>query len=297
MEYPLISIVLPSHNGSRYIGDAIDSCLAQTYRRLELIVVDDGSTDDTLGQVAERTDPRIRIVRHGANLGLPAALNTGFAHAGGELLTWTSDDNYYRPTALERMATFLVQHPDVDFVYTDYLEIDATGAPIRRVAANGLDAIDAIVGGEFVTPCFLYRRRVHEALGPYAEDMALAEDYDYWLRASISFRMAPLHEDLYCYRRHSHSLSSRHTWPAVRAVAQRSLRRHLRALPWMDRERKAWVCMNWAREARLQGELGSMLAYLGLSVRYAPLWAVRYVVTRLWEWSARRLPARLPRAG
>src|SRR5437763_553767 len=75
----LVSIVLPTHNGRQFLSQAIESCLTQTYRQLELIVVDDTSTDDTSAILSAVNDPRLRVVRHAHNRGLPAALNTGFA--------------------------------------------------------------------------------------------------------------------------------------------------------------------------------------------------------------------------
>src|SRR5687768_16352258 len=105
---PLVSIVLPTYNGCRYLCESIDSCRKQTYPHWELILVDDCSTDDTPRIMAEavRSDARIRSVRHETNKKLPSGLNTGFRLAKGDYLTWTSDDNCYRPEALAEMVAF-----------------------------------------------------------------------------------------------------------------------------------------------------------------------------------------------
>ena len=105
---------------------AIQSCLDQTYPNWELIIVDDASTDDTPVRIAQYVagDSHLRSVRHETNRRLPAALNTGFSQAKGDYLTWTSDDNCYRPNALTEMVAFLESEPEVDIVYTDYTEID-----------------------------------------------------------------------------------------------------------------------------------------------------------------------------
>ena len=88
---PLVSIVLPTHNGARYLEQAVQSCLDQTYRNWELIIVDDASTDETPALIARlvAADSRIRSIRNEVNQKLPGALNTGFAQARGEYLTWT----------------------------------------------------------------------------------------------------------------------------------------------------------------------------------------------------------------
>src|SRR6516162_6752271 len=102
---PLISIVLPTFNGARYLREAIESCLHQSYPNWELILVDDASTDETPSIIADylARDRRVTSLRNPVNRKLPGSLNAGFAQARGELLTWTSDDNCYRPHALNEM--------------------------------------------------------------------------------------------------------------------------------------------------------------------------------------------------
>src|SRR6476660_8627759 len=109
---PNISVILPTHNGTRYLREAIESCLCQTHESWELIIVDDASTDDTPRIIADYAagDGRIRTIRNARNLRLPASLNVGFSHARGKFLTWTSDDNCYRRQALGEMLAFLEEN-------------------------------------------------------------------------------------------------------------------------------------------------------------------------------------------
>src|SRR4051794_6743497 len=108
-ELGLASIVLPTYNGSKYLASAIESCLAQTYRNFELILVDDCSKDATPEIIANYAarDSRVRSIRHETNQHLPGGLNTGHKAARGEFLTWTSDDNLLRPDFLAEMVGFL----------------------------------------------------------------------------------------------------------------------------------------------------------------------------------------------
>jgi len=101
---PLVSIVLPTYKRAHVLPSAISSVLNQTHANLELIVVDDNSPDETRDVVASFSDPRIRYVRNDPNLKLPRTLNRGFSLSRGDYLTWTSDDNLYAPTAIERMV-------------------------------------------------------------------------------------------------------------------------------------------------------------------------------------------------
>lgn len=234
---PLVSIVLPTHNGGHYLDQAVQSCLDQTWDHWELIIVDDASTDDTPGRIARWTeaDPRIRTARHFRNRRLPAALNTGFARSRGDLLTWTSDDNLYRPHALAEMVSYLGAHPDVDVVYTDYSEIDQAGEVLRQRRAAPMEEL-AVQNG--VGPCFLYRRKVHEQLDGYAEDLFLAEDYDFWLRASEYHRLEGLPVDCYLYRVHPDSLTARRAREIETARAQAQFR-NLPRLRWMGTATRA----------------------------------------------------------
>ncbi|MBI4644114.1 MAG: glycosyltransferase, partial [Deltaproteobacteria bacterium] len=186
MEKPLISIVLPVYNGSRYLAESIDSCLAQTYENWELIIVDDCSTDSTPDIIAHYVglDRRIRSVRHEVNRKLPGALNTGFAQARGEYLTWTSDDNRFRPETLAELLAFLEAHPEVDFVYADFSLIDSQGQWLLRVTVKDPEALAYT---NCVGPCFLYRRRVREQVGDFSAAYTGVEDYEYWLRTALAF--------------------------------------------------------------------------------------------------------------
>jgi len=205
-----VSIVLPTHNGSRYLRQSIESCLAQSYDNLELIVVDDGSAEDIRGLVGEFTDPRLRFVRKEPNQGLPAALNTGFELASGAYLTWTSDDNYYQPDAIERLLRFLQRHPAFGFVYSSVYIVDdrQPGRPIKTRRA--LPPAD-LKRQNSVGACFLYRREVYESVGLYNSDAVLVEDYDYWVRVASRFRMQRLLAPLYYYRYHDKSLTSQYS--------------------------------------------------------------------------------------
>lgn len=233
----MISIVLPTYNGARYLRESLDSCLAQADPDWELIIVDDCSTDDTPALVAEYVarDSRIRALRNPVNRRLPASLNEGFAHARGELLTWTSDDNRFRPAALQRMREHLEANPAADLVYTDFSVIDAAG---RRTGPGWTGPAADLPFRDVVGACFLYRRALHDRLRGYDDEMALVEDYDFWLRASVEFRLEWLREDLYEYRWHDRSLTTTQE-TRIRLAHQRCLARNLPRLAWMNADLRA----------------------------------------------------------
>ena len=126
-----VSIVLPTFNGNKYLRQSLESCLKQTYQNIEVIVVDDGSTDTTPQIIHSYYDNRIISLRHDQNRGLPHSLNSGFAAATGNYLTWTSDDNYYETIAIESILNFL-KNKKASFVYGDfYLLTDNAAVPPR----------------------------------------------------------------------------------------------------------------------------------------------------------------------
>lgn len=204
---PLVSIVLPTYKRARVLPHAMRSVLAQTYRHWELIVVDDNSPDETAQVVAGFADPRIEYLRNEPNLKLPRALNRGFGVARGALLTWTSDDNLYAPGAIETMVARLRQG-DCDLVYADhwlYSRDDAQGRPLDAQHERLPDDVQ-LAQGNHMGACFLYTRRLHEALGGYDPELFLVEDYDYFIRASKQFRFAHIAEPLYWFRRDDNTL-------------------------------------------------------------------------------------------
>lgn len=204
---PKVSIILPTYNGERYLKQAIDSILAQTYTDWELILVNDCSTDAT-ADIAEqyaRRDARIQIIHNTSNQKLPASLNIGFAAAKGAYFTWTSDDNLYLPDAIAVMAECLDEHEEVSMVRAAMEFIDAQDEMIGQSETYTDEKMYAF---NCLGACFLYRREVRDKIGEYDVDTYCAEDYDYWLRVLREFgSIMPIDRVLYRYRRHGESLS------------------------------------------------------------------------------------------
>lgn len=236
---PVVSVVLPVFNGERYLRQALDSILGQTFADFELIAVDDCSRDGTAAILAEYAarDARVSVHTNPANAGLPASLNNGFARARGDWLCWTSDDNILRPAMLERLLEAARTHPECAIVHSDYRLIDSDGTPGALVRVDG--AGDLLLRNT-IGCSFLYRRDVDRVLGGYDEALFGVEDYDFWLRAARTFRFFTLHEDLYLYRRHEGSLTSRRARQIHALVAKVRLR-EIERLPASPRRARALI--------------------------------------------------------
>lgn len=217
---PLVSIVLPTHNGSRFIAASIESCLKQTYRHFELIVVDGGSTDETLAIVTSFADARIRIVRQQNNRQrLPGALNLGFAHASGEFYTWAQDDDEYMPEAIEVLVAALLAQPEAGLAYTGMWFIDEKG---QVVGEPNLGPPEHLYWTNSIGHCFLYRRSVAERVGAYDFEYLMAEDTQYWMRVFKQATITQVPGRHYYHRLHRGSLSMQQhgRYQALRVAAR-----------------------------------------------------------------------------
>ena len=202
----LVSVVLPVHNGETYLEEAMNSVLRQTYSNLELIVVNDCSTDSSVEIMRNLAsqDERVKIVNNPRNMKLPATLNAGHRLAKGKWITWTSDDNILETDFIGTMVK-QIDHSGADVVYSDYKVISKSGA-IKRINRSG--PVAGLPFGNTIGAAFLYTREVFEGLQGYGEDLHTVEDYDFWLRASIRYRFYHSPTDHYRYRTHGSSLTA-----------------------------------------------------------------------------------------
>jgi glycosyltransferase involved in cell wall biosynthesis len=203
---PLISVILPVYNGERYLSQAINSLVAQTYKNIEIIIVDDGSIDNSLKIANDYSlaDTRIQVVSNKINQTLPVCLNIGHNLAKGDFITWTSDDNYYQENAISHLYEILIKK-DVDIVYSNYLIIDEKG---EITGQSKLKPIEFLIFSGVIGACFLYKREVFKRNNGYKENLFLVEDFDFWLRSSKHSRFYKVENPgFYFYRYHSNSLT------------------------------------------------------------------------------------------
>lgn len=205
----LISIVLPVYNGEKYLRESIESVISQTYTNWELLILDDCSADKTASIAKEYADKdnRVKYFLNEKNLRLPRNLNKGFALAKGDYLTWTSDDNRYKPEALEKMVNILESDEEIQFVYASCRIIDEDGKEIEFFMTDNMGN-KKIVGINPVGACFLYTREVYKTIGDYNHELILVEDFDYWQRVFARFKAVAINEILYYYRSHSGNLTN-----------------------------------------------------------------------------------------
>ena len=206
-----VSIILPTFNGERFIKESIESILNQSYPNWELIIVDDGSADNTPNIIRNYAlkDSRITVLSNEINKNLPASLNLGFENAKGDYYTWTSDDNIYKKNAIEIMVDYLNNNPNTDLVSFNediVLENGEFEQTLNDLCPNR--NILQLTKCCNIGACFMYRKETAQKVGKYDEDMFCAEDYDYWCRIALKGNIQYCNDNLYIYRKHQKSLSA-----------------------------------------------------------------------------------------
>lgn len=204
---PKVSVVVTCYNYGRYLKETVGSVLTQTYRDFEIVIVDDGSTDNTREVIAEivAANPQapIRVI-HQPNSGQPAlARNRGIREARGEYLLCLDADDMIAPTLLERCVAALEAHPEYAIAYTDRLDF---GAVTQLVRAAPYDP-QRLPYQNHLSYCALYRRRVWEDVGGYRDNVKGCEDWDFWVAACArGYYGIYIPEPLFLYRRHAAGL-------------------------------------------------------------------------------------------
>jgi glycosyltransferase involved in cell wall biosynthesis len=209
---PLVSVVIPTYNYGRFIGETIESALAQTYSSVEIVVVDDGSTDDTRERVAAYGN-RLRYV-HQQNRGVSAARNTGIRAAQGELIALLDSDDLWLPEKLERQVSVWVRQPDSGLVATERFAIDETGRRLdyvdERRSRDGFRELtmrDLLEFPAFSPSSVLARKDALPAAGGFDEGLTAVEDMEMWVRIAARFRVLRLNATLTGQRFHFKSMS------------------------------------------------------------------------------------------
>jgi glycosyltransferase involved in cell wall biosynthesis len=250
----LVSVLLSVRNGAGTIVRAIESVRAQTFPDWELVVVDDGSSDETVSRVLAIDDERIRLMRNATHRGLAASLNIAFRASRGELIARLDADDEALPDRFRKQVDFLLAHPEIDVVGGEAVLVDRDGRELGT--AKRPEKHEDIVGpifriNPFIHPAVMMRRRVLEELGGYDESLPRAQDYDLWLRGAARFRYHNLQEPVIRYTK-----PERPTWKTTRHTARvlwMNARRQgtpLRGLWFAGRRLAAqtvWALTSWAR--------------------------------------------------
>lgn len=204
---PYVSIIIATFNREKLLREAIHSVFAQTYQNFELIIIDDGSTDNTSSMIKEFTDSRLHY-QHLPNQGRSKARNVGLSLAKGKYITFLDSDDLYHPEKLALQTAYLDAHPETGMIYTSAYCIDETGNLLKHqyeaiYSGNIYKSIAFFVPVTITLPTVMVRREVIDKAGNFDENMHRFEDTDLWRRISKVTRIDAINEYTCKLRTHS----------------------------------------------------------------------------------------------
>jgi glycosyltransferase involved in cell wall biosynthesis len=235
---PLVSVITPTLNQARYIQDTLQSVREQAYGEVEHIVVDGGSSDETLEILeAQGRTSRLRWIS-GRDAGMYDAVNKGLRMARGQILAYLNSDDLYFPWTIQAAVDYLNAHPAVDLVYGDYMSLDEASGRRLLLLQPPYSAGYIRRTGFIAQPTVFWRRSLYEQIGDFDATLQYVGDCDYWMRAGIASSIAKVDEILAIDR--TQEGGKRSTDPS-RLAAELALvrRRHRRVgdggRHWLDR--------------------------------------------------------------
>jgi glycosyltransferase involved in cell wall biosynthesis len=294
---PKVSITMSVLNGARYIDEALASILAQTFHDFELIVVDDGSTDQTCEHV-QRFIPRLdlKYIRHTQTQGIVHSLNDGIRHSSGEFIAFLDHDDAWLPDFLETQVTYLDQHADVAMVHSDFQTIDSEGNVLEhsvaasrgRMRPSGNVFAQLFMDSFIVGNSVLIRRECLEQLGSGFEESLRFGDYHLWLRMARHFKIDYVDKVLTQYRQHANQSTNTVplTTPDQESVAVQSIQKILDLYPAAReelgeraiRQRLASLYFDLAYFCFSKGRTRYARTYLAKSIGFWPTNSTYYVM-------------------
>lgn len=222
-QQPRLTVLLSVYNSERYLAEAIDSVLSQTFSDFEFLIINDGSTDRSCNIIQTYTDPRIRLVHNTENIGLTKSLNRGLALARGALIARQDADDRSLPRRLQYQVEFMDSNPGVALLGTQCRIICAAGRVLRSIGEYRVTSPLAIqwallFGNPFVHSSVIFRKNVIvEELGGYNERYQFNQDFELWSRLLEKHSASNLPVALVDYRSHENSIAGRRNpdWAAV----------------------------------------------------------------------------------
>lgn len=209
MERPLISVVMPAYNVGKYVMEAVDSILNQTFTNFEFIIIDDGSDDETVNVIKTYTDPRIIFIRNERNMGLIWSLNYGIELSKGTYIARMDADDISRPDRLQKQYVFMEQHSEISVLGTGFLYMH-TGIKYCQPSDNDQIRIKLMSKSSLAHPTVMMRKSdLNNHKLSYDINYPHAEDYRLWVEFALNnLKLANLSEVLLNYRVHETQIST-----------------------------------------------------------------------------------------
>ena len=209
---PKVTVIIPTYNAIQYLPDAVGSALGQTFTDIEVVIINDGSSDHTEQWICQQTDPRLTLISQ-ENQGKSAARNAGIIYTQGDYLAFLDADDCWEPTKLEKQVNCLDQNPQVGLVYTWTALADETGQSTGRIISSHAEGnVWKQLLQDNILACGstpMVRRECFEVVGMFADNLPLAQDWDMWIRIAATYPFAVIKEPLARYRHHPTNTSKK----------------------------------------------------------------------------------------
>ena len=204
---PIISVVMPAYNAEKYISEAIDSILAQTFRDFEFIIINDASTDSTKEIIKSYTDPRIKLINNEQNRGIAKSLNIGLAIAHGKYIARMDSDDIALPERFQIQFDFMEQHPDIDICGSWVKTFGDKEELLQRFQSHEQIRDATFFYCPLIHPSTIFKTNLNFE---YSSEFPRAEDYDLWCKKINEWKFANIPEVLILYRIHENQVGKAH---------------------------------------------------------------------------------------
>ena len=312
-EKPLVSVLIGSYNAERYIVAAVDSALAQTYANIEIIIIDDASTDKTRDLLEKYHDPRIRYLVHEKNRGITGTRNHLFQEAKGAFFAYLDCDDLYLPDHVAVEVAYLEAHPRCALVYSRLLYFFDGNQDKhyrhRNTLYSGDDVFPALLEKMFITnTSIMFRREIYDQLGGYRTETGIVEDWEYFLRMThAGFRIEYLDEDLSLFRLRwdSNTNFSRQVeikdsqvkiFEDLKTRLTEQERRKYAIDYWIGKRKENLVVALLSDGKKVEARRVYQEIYPSVSLKkrivifflnLAPVWFLRFAIEQGWNWKKR----------
>jgi len=205
---PKVSVIMSVYNGEKYLREAIESILNQTFTDFEFIIVNDGSTDSSLEIIKSYDDERIKIIDNKKNIGLTKSLNKALKQACGEYIARQDADDVSLPNRFEEQIKYFEEHPEIAVLGTNVYKINKEGEVIGKGIVLANPGNEILKTNQFRHGSVMFKKGVTDKLGGYNELFKLSQDYELWLRIAKHYGVRNLTQMLYKLRFHDENIWS-----------------------------------------------------------------------------------------